>query len=371
MGTNWILMAASLFVTSAITAQTLGEFVPDTKTTKATQPKPKPSKDIYIANFSVNYQIYNQKAAVKHGEKGFLGVTGGTKAGLAIGLDGISEGELQSMTNELYNDFVNDLEANGFTLVSDETAGKTKFYEKYNTYENIEMTMAEAPGVARLYPQNRKFYFQKMTADGKKKQGGFLGALDTKKTDKGRQSELFKLGKLSRELNDATIVDVNLYVLFLSNAKAGLIGGAKVGMRTHLHLADNEHIEYGKSLSKNSALSQNKASFKTFQAITSVDAVKGGNKLNGFPILQYTGTLKKSFEIDGVIEDKKVTTFTKEATDNWGTQTAFGTLYSAEGRTGSQTALVEPDVSAYKAGVKKAVNTFLSHNAGEMAKKLQ
>ncbi len=366
---NLLFIVISVGISGMLSAQTLGEFSPVAKTKKSTQPKPNTSKEIYIANFSVNYQIFNQQEALKKGEMSAWGITGGTKTELAIGLDGLTAEELQTLTNELYNDFVNDLKTNGFTLVSDETAGKSKFYEKYNTYENIEMTMAEAHGVARFYPQNRKFYFKGMGADGKKKQGGFLNAIGPKTTDVGRASELMKLGKLSRELDDATIVDVNLYVLFLSSTKGGLAGGAKVGVQTHLHLADNEAIAFGESVKSFGV--QGRKNAKTFQAISSVDAVKGGNKLNGYPSLEYTGSLKKGLEINGVIENKKVTAATKEARDSWGTQTAFGRLYSAEGKASSHAAMITPDISKYKAGVKEAVNTFLKYNAEEMAKKLQ
>lgn len=356
-------------ISGMVSSQTLGEFSPVAKTKKSTQPKPNHSKEIYIANFSVNYQIFNKQTALKKGEVTAWGVTGSTKTGLTIGLDGLTVEELQSLTNELYNDFINDLKANGFTLVSDKTARESKFYEEYNTYENIEMTMAEAHGVARFYPQNRKFYFKGMSADGKKKQGRFLDAIGPQTTDVGRASELMKLGKLSRELDDATIVDVNLYVLFLSSTKGGLVGGTKVGVQTHLNLADNELIAYGESIKSFGV--QGRKHAKTFQAVSSVDAVKGGNKLNGFPSLQYTGSLKKGLEINGVIENEEITAITKEATDNWGSQTVFGKLYTAEGRASSHTATISPDPSKYKDGVKEAVNTFLKYNAEEMAKKLQ
>lgn len=55
--------------------------------------------------------------------------------------------------------------------------------------------------------------------------------------------------------------------------------------------------------------------------------------------------------------------------DNWGTSTAFGTVYSAKNKATSKSAIVPADANKYEKGLEQAITTFLSHHVNEFKTK--
>ncbi|MFV0605717.1 MAG: hypothetical protein ACK5NK_07750 [Niabella sp.] len=319
MKTRLLICAAVLINISTTTfAQTLGDFKPGKAGPKSLE-KPKfDNKNVYIADFAVNYQVYSEKSASKKGGLGSFGVIGGAKASLAVGLD-ISEKTLQKITDKVYADFVADLKAQGFNVMSGDEAKNTDFYKGYKYSTNLGMTPSNTmEGAVTVHPQNVGFFYKEK-------------GVNTNTT------------KLSKELNDATVARIDLYVEFVetrSSTKGGI--GANVVARTNLVMSDNNTIAH---------------------------FIVGRNKIGGSPLGEYQGVLKKDLDIDGVIKEEKITSYVESDYDNWGTSTAFGRVYSAQNKSAKKAAIVPADASKYEKGVGMAVDTFLKHHVSEFKDK--
>lgn len=360
---NMTAMLLMLSLSASGLAQTLGDFTPkdDLYGKKKLE-----SKEIYIANFSVNYQIYNESEKKTASEFNGSKLTGNSKAALAVGLGNISERDLQELTNEAYNNFINDFKAKGFTILHGDAAAKTDFYEGYERVENGEMSLAEAPGVITVYPENTVFFVKGYTGSGMKKQGGFLGSISRIKGNSGidqRDNEIRRYPKLSNDLNGANIIDVDLYVLFLNDEKAYQGRGAKIRVTTNLRLSANDSFV---STTKNESLttklgitSSKKTSYTTCRS--RIDIVQGKNGIAVSPLAQYGGNMKKSLDINDVIVEETITSFAQAQT-SMGTQNMLGTTFRAEGKSTETAALVSVNPEVYKKGVRLAIDTFLKHH---------
>ena len=142
-----------LFAGSMLQAQTLGEFKDQEGGYGAKQLK-KAEKKIYISSFKTNFEIY--KDAVNYKAEGMFSNGGGAKAMLAVGLDGPNPAELQRITNELYNDYVNQLKSQGFEIISVEEAGRAESHEDYELREGGQIIPTKIPGFITSTPAGLK-----------------------------------------------------------------------------------------------------------------------------------------------------------------------------------------------------------------------
>lgn len=319
MKTKLLLSMAVLMGISTINAQTLGDFKPG-KAGPASLEKPKlDNKNVYIADFAVHYQVYSEKSASKKGGSGIFGaVMGAAKASLAVGLD-ISEKTLQNITNDAYAQFISDLKSKGFNVMAAEEGKNTDFYKGYQYSTNLNMTPSNIiEGAVTVHPQNVGFFYK----------------------EKGSTENTTKL---SKELNDAAVVRVDLYVEFVNtraSSKSGI--GANVVAKTNLVLSEDNTIAH---------------------------FIVGRNKIGGSPLAEYQGVLKKDLDIDGVIKEEKITNYVASDYDNWGTKTAFGTLYSAKNKATAKAAIVPADAQKYQKGIEQAIDVFLKHHLNEFQSK--
>lgn len=319
MKVRLIITIAFLMGLSTVNAQTLGDFKPGKAGPKSLE-KPKfDNKNVYIADFAVHYQVYSEKSASKKGGSGIYGkVMGAAKASLAVGLD-ISQETIQKVTNEAYAEFIADLKANGFNIMKEDEAKNTDFYKGYKYSTNLSMTPSKTmQGAVTVHPQDVGFFYN----------------------EKGSSTNTTKL---SKELNDAVVVRIDLYVEFVktrSSNKSGI--GANVVAKTNLVLSEDNTIAH---------------------------FIVGRNKIGGSPLGEYQGVLKKDLDIDDVIKEEKITNYVASDYDNWGTNTAFGTVYSAQNKAVSKAAIVPTDADKYEKGVKLAIDTFLSYHVSEFKAK--
>ncbi len=344
-------------------AQSLGDFTPkeDLYGKKKLE-----SKEIYIANFSVNYQIYNESEKKTASEFTGYKLSGNTKAALAVGLGNIAESDLQEITDQVYANFIADFTAKGFIILNSDAAAKADFYKDYQRVENPEMSLAEAPGIVTVYPKNTVFYVKGFTKDGKKKQGGFFGAVSRVQGMQGaneRDEELRRYPRLSKDLNGANVVDVNLYVLFLNDEKSYQGRGAKIKVKTDLRLSANDvFVSTNKNTSelvKFGVASSKKTGYTS--CTSSIDIIQGSEKIGGSPLAQYGGNMKKNLAIKDVILVEDITSFAQAQT-SMGTQNILGTTFRAEGKSTETAALIPVEPAAYKNGVRMAIDTFLKHH---------
>ena len=353
-----------LGLSAALSAQNLGEFHP--KTTGLNGAKKFKSKDIYIAGFSVNFQLYNLKTATTKGDFVNRMLSGSTKASLAVGLD-IPAATLQQLADEAYQKFKQDLKAQGFNVLEGDAAANTTYYEGYQRLEHMKMSLSEAPGILTVYPSNGVFFVKGFNNTGKIKREGmlsFMGVAD-------RSDEVASYPRLSQELNDAAIVNVDVYVLFLDVKKPYQGNGARITANTDLRLAAYDYVE--SRVSNNSATTRlgltGSTKEKGVTCISSIDFVQGRNKIGGSPLGVYTGILKDDLQIEGVLGSEEIEAYAKTDRDFIGTETAFGMMYRADDISVENTALIRANAAQYYNGVNHALQTFLHHHVSEYKNK--
>ncbi len=228
MKTKILLLALSLGVATA-SAQTLGEFKP--KEQKWGVNKAKKATKIFISTFSVNYQVYNEKEDFKQGGSMFGGgFKGDAKASLSVGLTGISEKDVQEITDKLYQDYISDVKAQGYEIINADVAEKTDTYSDYTRLKGGTVSVAQFPGTLATSPTGYEFFVKKVDKNGKTKSGGFLN------------NPMMLYPKLSKELGDAIIANVFLYVMFVEDKSAFKGAGANIKVKTNLRLAAEESI---------------------------------------------------------------------------------------------------------------------------------
>ena len=336
-------------------AQEIGDFNPKDDTSGLGKLKSK-SKRIYISNFSVNYQLFNEKEKTKKGGTLFRdkGVRGDATAELIVGLGDLSENDFQTITNNLYQDFVTNLKDKGFEIITSDVAGKTETYEGYTKANGPSVKLSDKPGLISVTPAGFDFYYLEKTKAGKFFANKFAAL------DKTPQN-------LSKDMNDAIVVAVDLYVFFMKDVYAFQGNAANIKIKTQLSLFANEAIS-AKSDDK-SLLFKKQVEYVT--GANSINFVCGKYSIGGSPESVYTGLLKKDLVINNVIEEKKIQSFAKGEVDFVGNDTYFGKHYSAENKSSSKTNLIKVDVENYKKGVLNAGKTFLNYHLNEFDKEFK
>lgn len=344
--TLFLFFATILLLVQNISAQELGEFKPKDDTFGLGKLKSKPKK-IYISNFSINYQLFNEKEKTKKGGALFRdkGVRGDAKAELMVGLGSLSENDFQVITNTLYQDFVSQLKSKGFEIIAADVAGKTDTYKGWIKESGPKVEVSEMPGMITAYPENYTFYYEEKTKAGKFFGDKFAAMDKTPQT-------------LSKEMDDAIVVDVDLYVFFMKDLYAFQGNAANIKIKTQLSLVANEAVST-KSDDK-SLVFRKKVEYAT--GINSIQFVCGKYPIGGSAESVYTGTLKKDLTINNVIEEKRMQSYAQGEVDFVGTDTYYGKLYSADGKSSSKTTIIPVDIKKYNEGVVKAGKEFLKYH---------
>lgn len=348
-----ITLFLCLFISNTtVISQELGDFKPKDDTFGLNKLKNK-SKKIYISNFSVNFQLYNEKQKKNSGGTLFRnkGVRGDATAELMVGLGNVNENNFQTITNTLYDDFMTKLKANGFEIITADVAGKTETYKNYTKASGpFIVTPEDKPGLISVTPAGFDFYYLEKTKAGKLIAKNLVGL------DKTPQN-------LSKDMDDAVVVAVDLYVFFMKDAYAFQGTAANIKIKTQLSLVANEAIS-AKSNDK-SLLFRKKVEYVT--GANSISFVCGKYKIGGSAESVYTGNLKKDFTIKNVIDKKVIQSYTKSDVDFIGTDTYFGKLYEANNKTSSKTSVIPVDPKKYNEGIIKAGNVFLEYHLNAFA----
>lgn len=344
-----------LFAFSTLEAQELGEFKPSDETFGLGKLKSK-NKKIYISNFSINYQLYNEKEKTKKGGALFRdkGVRGDATAELIVGLGNLTENDFQKITDSLFGEFVSQLKSSGFELISADVAGKTETYEGWTKASGPFVLVSDKPGLISVSPKGFDFYYLERTKAGKAISEKFASMNTTQQS-------------LSKDLDDAVVVAVDLYVFFMKDVYAFQGSAANIKIKTQLSLVSNEAIS-AKSDDKSIAF-RKQVEFVT--GANTINFVCGKYKIGGSAESVYTGTLKKDLVIENVIDEKVIQSYSKGAVDFVGDDTYFGKYYSAENKSSSKTTVIEVDTNKYKEGVFKAGKTFLNFHLNEFSKEFK
>ena len=323
-------------------AQTLGEFKP--KETKYGVNKAKNAKRIYISTFAVNYQIYNEKEDFKQGGSMLGGgYKGDAKAQLSIGLTGLSEQQVQQVTDKLYADYIAQLKAKGFEIISADEAGKKETYADYTKLNGGKVSLAQYPGMMASAPTGFEWFVKNVDKSGKAKSGGFLGTT----------ASLYP--KLSKDLGDAIIADVNLFVMFVEDQNAFQGAGANIKVKTSLRLAGPEALISTKEA---------KIKMKGQNEIIPINSTLGfyHGKVGLGATTSYVGSLGKGLTIDNVIQDTKVQSFAKNSADVTGTSIGMYTMFNPDNNESKSTKVIEVDGKKYAEGVYQAAKKLIDHH---------
>ncbi len=344
-----VMLVAFLGIVTTSRAQELGEFKPKDDTFGLGKLKSKPKK-IYISNFSINYQLFNEKEKTKKGGALFRdkGVRGDATAELMVGLGSLTENDFQTITNTLYQDFVIQLKAKGFEIISADVAGKTETYDGFTKASGPFVITSDKPGIITAVPEGFDFYY-----------------LDRSKAGKAIAAKFATLDKtpqnLSKDLDDAVVVSVDLYVFFMKDVYAFQGSAANIKIKTQLSLVSNETIS-AKSDDKSIAF---RKQVEYVTGANTINFVCGKYKIGGSAESVYTGGLKKDFTIENVIDEKVIQSYSKGAVDFVGTDTYFGKYYEAENKSSSKTTIIPVDTKKYNEGVIKAGKAFLDFHLNE------
>ena len=348
MGTKLFTAISMLLAATALNAQSLGEFKPADQSFGLKQLKKDNINRIFIANFVVNYQVYNEKQDFKQGGSQFGGgERGDAMAEASVGLDGLDAATVQQITDQLYADYLAKLKAKGLTVITADDAAKTETYEDYTRVTGGTASLAQIPGAIATTPTGFQYFIKRTDKNGKEKKGGFLGHSN------------FLYPSLSKQLNDAIIGNVEMNVLFVKDKNAFKGNGAKIKIKTDLRLVANDAI----------VMTDNSDSFiklkgqNTTTAVQSTVAFYQGKKGLGSPVT-YVGTLKNDLEINGVIDETTVTSFARGSVDQ-GTSTIYGTFYSVRNANNAEAKIIRVDAAKYRKGVYDAAKKFLDHHTDE------
>jgi len=335
-----------LFLPACMVAQTLGEFKPKDTSFGLDKIRKSKTNKIYISGFEVNYQIYNEKEDYKQGGSMLGGgQRGDALAQISVGLDGLDEKTVQEITDKLYKDYLAKLQAKGLTIISADEAGKTDTYADFTRMKGGKISAAEIPGVMNSTPTDFEYYVKGFNKDGKAKKGGFMGT----------ETSLFP--KLSKDLGDVIIGNVDITILFVKDGETFAGNGAKLKIKTDLRIVGSEAI-----LMTEDAKIKMKGQNSVTQVVSSVAFYHG--KMGAGSTSQYVGSLGKQLDIDGVVDETTVKSAAAGGVSQ-GTSTIYGTFYSVQNGNSKNAKIITVDAAKYCEGVYAAANKFLVHHTDE------
>lgn len=275
----------------SLRAQTLGEF--KTKVDNlGSNPKKNASKKVYINSFNVLVEVYREDVDYK-AEREFRGK--GRSAAIAeaaLGLIGVDTDLLQQKTDQLYTEFLNDLKAKGFELVSSDVAKNTKYHSNSVAFVGPIVRESANPGMLEIIPTEFSGFTTERNASGKSSnKSGLLSGFKM-------AGKLVKnTNMLSGQLDDAIIIDVNLTLTWSESGGSWLkqLGGANAKIKTNLALGEKSVFapnENGKGYGKEDL----------YRLPNDFEVAQG----TGMKKVTWKGYLKKPIEVSGVISDTKI-----------------------------------------------------------------
>ncbi|MEC7753495.1 hypothetical protein [Roseivirga sp. UBA1976] len=292
----------------------------------------KEAKRIMIADFQVNYQTALTLEDEKKGGKMWRGgIKGDAKASITVVLDGLNPDNLQTLTDQLYAEYVADLKSQGFEIAPIEELWNNKAYEK-NREERWELKAGNGPeqgkefGVILTRPSTQKFVVARRTVD--KENGGPLSGLAD-----------YEQGTENKVINQKTGYIFNKVVL-------------------DVIVFENSQSELSRTLNRHAGSAQVKAetTFKISESST-----------NRFGMGTFFS--KGGVEVADVMERQKFEAGQNADTDRLGTDMGVLRVWRVEDREKANFATVKCDPALYLKGAELGVGAFLKGTVQAMADK--
>ena len=337
----------------ALNAQSIGK-LKTTNTGWGIKNMKKSSKRIYINSFNVNFEIYKEAIDYKSGGDG--GRIGGNRSSAtargAVGLSGVNGKTMQVKTNLLYENYIMRLKKEGYEIISAEEASKADAIKDWTKStgpylkENLSGIITCAPNNATFYSKNKGFFG--------------LGGLGIQ-------------GKLAKQLGNAIVTDVNLYVVFSEEGSNWMKGrAAKVKILTNLRLvADYAIVIPQKFKKKKTTLGKIFGSVK-IKGASDVHRVSSNIAFYHESQSNFIGELKNDLEINGVMKKQKVVAYQKQGSFTPTSFSSFANYSDAKADRFSKNAKwIDVDGDNYAEGFYLACSTFINIQLDEFFRKIK
>lgn len=291
-------------------------------------------KKMYLASFRVIYQmLYSQTEVAKGGREIGGGYRGDATAGLNMAIKGLQTTDLQQLTDEIYQNYLAQLKAAGYELVSIDEAQKSDQFEGFERKMGGTLNESQFPGLITAIPSGFEYLIKKTTKKGKEK-GRFNGF------------------KVSADMQGTIVSQVTIVVPFVEDAESGFskaltkgLGGiAKIVVKPNLRLESE-------SMGASGAFSMDVAQTKTSYWFAE-------KKIK--PLAVSNLQLKKDVDIPDIIEEKKYKAAKSSQSDLWGSQYGALTVFNVTDTYLENTYPIEVNSEQYKASVKQAASEYLS-----------
>lgn len=266
----------------------------------------KSPKRVYIQKFRALFEVFEEASASTRGKTNNRAdratVVSGTKTSMGVQLSGVDVPDFQKIVDDAYADFVSQLEADGYEIISAEEAGKTDYYSGYELIKGGASSTDQATGYVMVTPQGYDYWVKGVSNSGREK-GAFA---DTS-------------SKLSKDLGDAYVAEATFIFPFVnldaSTTSWGNYASSKVKADINLRLAaavgaqDNEEMSLG-TFAKGFTQSPT-----TSRLVSQVRFVAG--HLVSSPAFDSSTGLKRDVAFDGVFAEDKLVEMTSAEVANF------------------------------------------------------
>ncbi|QOD60180.1 hypothetical protein H9I45_12630 [Polaribacter haliotis] len=348
-----LLSVIVICFTISVNAQSLGK-IKTTNKKWAFKTMKKATKRIFINSFNVNFEVYKEAIDFKAGGNGgrIGGNTSSSTAKAAIGLGGIDGVKMQEKTNQLYKNYIKRLKAEGYEIITSEEVAKTEAIKDWDKATGPYLK-ENLSGIITCAPENFTFYYKKK---------GFFDFGSS-----GIQA------KLAKQLNNAIVTDVNLYVIFSETGNDWMKGrAAKVKIKTNLRLVGEYAITIPQKFKKKKTTLGKLFGSVKIKGASDIHRVSSNVAFYDQVQASYTGTLKEDLEINDIMKKEKVVAYQKQGSF---TPTSFSTfsnyLDAKADRFSTTTKWINVDGDKYAEGFYNACNTFLDKQLDEFFDKLK
>ena len=299
----------------------------------STKPKlmKKAPKKVFIRSFKLYFQMIAEGKTSKRGGRQLGGGSykGKATARLAVGVKGVSVAGLQELTNKMYAYYLKRLQDEGLEVFTAADLPKIKYFEGWEIINGPHVNEAQLKGYLMVVPEGFNYFVKKVTGKGKEKIGGVY------------QDKAYKI---SKQLNDMIVADVELFIpsiwLNASSSMLANLGGAKVKGGPNLRLAAASFIKYQ----------------------------SGQFKINAWPETSAILTLKNDIPIEGVFAQQK---FKAVATQQRTTIPDYAAFFTVENVKVSITRYISCDEKTYVDKVGKAMQNYMDLTFNKLSNSLK
>ncbi|UZD20967.1 hypothetical protein PBT90_15440 [Algoriphagus halophytocola] len=254
----------------------------------------KSPKRIYIQKFRALFEVYEKATASTQASKkeraNRATYVSGTKTSMGVQLSGVDVPEFQKMINEAYADFVAQLEAEGFEIITADEAGQSEYYKGYTKVKGGASSTAQALGFVMVTPEGYEYWVKGLDNSGREK---------STFTDTS--------SKLSQDLGDAYVAEATFIFPFvnLDANSSGFTNSSSVKAKMNLHLSsaldvsDNQQTTSLTSSLKGFANAGNQERFYSRVRILA-------GHFASAPVFDASVGLKKNVDFEGVFAETKV-----------------------------------------------------------------